>query len=103
MEMDLYSSSLIGPALGVVTGICVHFFIKHRKLSTLLMLTGFFLVTVTSLSINHCLNAFSLEIPIKNLPFNFLCNTYMPDIKGISYILIAAGLGKLFQELKKNA
>ena len=101
--MELFSSALIGPSIGVTIGLCIYFVIKHRSQSTFFLLSGFILVGITSLSINHCLRGISLDIPIESLPLNFVCNSYMPDIKGLGFILIATGLGKLFEELRSNA
>jgi hypothetical protein len=93
MEIEIYSSPLIVPALASCIGASMYLYRKKKSQGALLMLLGFVIVAATNFSINYCIGLVVLDIALLEYPT--ICNSVAPYIKGVGYLLIAFGVSKI--------
>ena len=99
MELEFYRSPLIMPALAVCIAACIYLLKEQKSLGAILMLVGFSIVTITKLSINHCVGLVTLGLNTETI----MCSNSIPHINGAGYILIGLGVMQLVKVLKQNA
>ena len=100
MEIGIFNSPLIMPALASCIGVCIFLYKQYKNIGTLLILLGFVLVTATQFSINYCVGLTVLNLGVSDYPI--LCNSITPHVKGVDFILIAYGTAKFVQVLKQS-
>ena len=98
MDLELYRSPLVGPALGICTYAGYLFYKTYRHYSAILLTLGFILIIYAYITNGFCMGVSDISDYVKDYPY--LCHPATAHIRGIGYVLIAWGLLKFIEYIK---
>jgi len=98
VNLELYRSSLDGPALGICIFAGYLLYRTYKHYSAILITLGFIIVVYAFITNGFCMGVSEISDYIKDYPY--LCHPATAHIRGIGYILIATGLLKFIEYIK---